>query len=63
MRIIVDRVKCENHGLCAISAPAVFELDDDGKLQYQETADDAAIGDITDAIDSCPVQAIIFQSS
>lgn len=58
MKIIVDRIKCQNHGLCAISAPANFELGRDGELQYQESFDEENIDDIEDAIDSCPLQAI-----
>lgn len=58
MKILVDRVKCQNHGQCAISAPGNFELDADGELRYQESFDEENITDIEDAMDSCPVQAI-----
>ena len=60
MKIFVDRIKCQNHGLCAISAPANFELGTDGELQYQESFDEQNINDIEDAIDSCPLQAILL---
>ncbi|WP_234428174.1 ferredoxin [Streptomyces badius] len=60
VKIFVDRDKCQNHGLCAISAPASFQLDTDGELQYQESFDDEHIDDIEDAIDSCPLQAILL---
>ncbi|RYD63499.1 MAG: ferredoxin [Sphingomonadales bacterium] len=30
MRIRVDRDMCAGHALCAIKAPEVYELDDDG---------------------------------
>ncbi|GAB3552403.1 ferredoxin [Actinopolyspora lacussalsi] len=58
MKIVVDQVKCQNHGLCAISAPANFALDTDGKLQYHESFNEENIDDIEDAVDSCPLQAI-----
>jgi ferredoxin len=29
MRIVADRTRCEGHGLCADTAPEVYELDDD----------------------------------
>lgn len=29
MRIDADRIRCEGHGLCADTAPEVYELDDD----------------------------------
>ncbi|MFF7928618.1 ferredoxin [Streptomyces mirabilis] len=60
MKITVDEVKCQNHGLCAISAPDHFELDADGKLAYQETFDEENLDAIEDAIDSCPLQAIVM---
>ncbi|MER7480592.1 ferredoxin [Streptomyces sp. NPDC126510] len=62
MKIFVDRVKCQNHGQCAISAPTNFELDADGVLQYQEAFDEENISDIEDAADSCPLQAISLKS-
>jgi ferredoxin len=61
VKIVVDRAKCQNHGQCAISAPANFELGADGELQYQESFDEEDINDVEDAIDSCPVQAILFE--
>lgn len=60
MKISVDRIKCQNHGLCAISAPSHFELDTAGELQYHESFDEEHIDDIEDAIDSCPLQAIVL---
>ncbi|MES9520534.1 ferredoxin [Streptomyces capoamus] len=62
MKIFVDRVKCQNHGQCAISAPTNFELDDNGELRYQEAFDEENTGDIEDAVDSCPLQAITLKS-
>ena len=29
MKIAADRARCEGHGLCADTAPEVFELDDE----------------------------------
>lgn len=62
MKIFVDKVKCQNHGQCAISAPTNFELDANGELQYQETFDEENASDIEDAVDSCPLQAIHLKS-
>jgi ferredoxin len=61
MKVLVDRVKCQNHGQCAISAPSNFELDADGQLRYQESFEEENSDDIEDAIDSCPLQAIVLQ--
>jgi ferredoxin len=60
VKIFVDQVKCQNHGLCAISAPNHFELDTDGELQYQESFSEENIDEIQDAVDSCPLQAIVL---
>lgn len=54
MKIVVDKAKCQNHGQCAISAPANFELDADGELEYRESFDEEDINDVEDAVDSCP---------
>jgi ferredoxin len=35
MRIVVDLNKCSDHGQCVYSAPAVFSLDDNGKLSFR----------------------------
>ncbi|MEV8312421.1 ferredoxin [Streptomyces flavidovirens] len=63
MKISVDRAKCQNHGVCAISAPDHFELDSQGVLQYQESFDEGHLEDIEDAMDSCPLQAIVLNSA
>ena len=32
MRIVVDRPRCEGHGLCEEAAPDLLHLDDEGEL-------------------------------
>jgi ferredoxin len=61
MKVYVDRALCDNHGQCAISAPAVFQINKDGILEYEETVDDSLRNDVEDAIDVCPVQAIFIR--
>jgi ferredoxin len=68
MRVTVDLKKCNDHGQCVFSAPAVFSLDDDGKLSFRrETAADTYVSgdldescrdDVEEAADACPLQAI-----
>lgn len=58
MNISVDRSVCQNHGQCAIAAPDVFEIDDDGELRYESAPADDFADDVEDAADVCPVQAI-----
>jgi ferredoxin len=57
-----------DHGQCVFSAPAVFSLDDDGKLSFRREAADTYISGNLDeslrddveeaAADVCPLQAI-----
>lgn len=68
MRITVDLAKCQDHGQCVFSAPAVFALDNDGRLAFRAEADgglyrsaelDESLRDgVEEAADFCPSQAI-----
>lgn len=60
MKVSVDRALCQEHGQCAIAAPAVFEINDDGELRYDAAPDDARRDEVEDAADVCPVQAILL---
>lgn len=59
--ITVDRSLCDNHGQCAIAAPEVFRMNDEGILEYEETFDDALLDEVEEAIDVCPLQAILLK--
>lgn len=59
MKIVLDRPRCEGHGLCEEAAPQLMHLDDDGELvldreQVDET--DAALANA--AVRVCPVAAL-----
>ncbi len=59
LRVTVDLDVCQDHGQCVFAAPEVFELDDDGRLVVLLTEPDEALrGQVEDAADVCPVQAI-----
>jgi ferredoxin len=58
MQISVDMKRCQDHGQCAIAAPDVFRINDDGKLEYEPTADESLRDEVEEAEDVCPVQAI-----
>ena len=60
MRVSVDLGLCEDHGQCAIAAPAVFRINDDGKLEYDAEPADSEIENVEEAADVCPVQAILI---
>jgi ferredoxin len=57
MRISVDFSICADHGQCAIAAPGIFRLDDEGHLVFEEHPDEALRADAEDAADACPEQA------
>lgn len=60
MRITVDRVKCEGHGLCEEAAPSLMHLDDEGELviDVETVADQADIDAALAAVRVCPVAAL-----
>ncbi|NMN95940.1 ferredoxin [Antrihabitans stalactiti] len=59
MKIIVDRGRCEGHGMCESLVPDVFRVDDEGlSTLLRETPLDGELDEVHLAIDSCPVQAL-----
>ena len=60
MKITVDLDKCQDHGQCAIAAPVVFRMNDEGKLEYETSVDDSYLDEVEEAADVCPVQAILI---
>jgi ferredoxin len=60
VKISVDRDLCQDHGQCAIAAPAVFEINDEGTLVYDPNPDDVLRAEVEEAADVCPVQAILL---
>jgi ferredoxin len=61
MRINVDLTRCQDHGQCAIAAPDLFRIDDEGRLQHESEADESQRFEAEEASDVCPVQAIELQ--
>ncbi|MCM1972434.1 MULTISPECIES: ferredoxin [Streptomyces] len=59
MRIVLDRPRCEGHGLCEEAAPRLMHLDDEGELVLdREEVDgpDAALARAAARV--CPVAAL-----
>ncbi|MFF4404545.1 ferredoxin [Streptomyces sp. NPDC001262] len=59
MRITIDSGVCIGSGQCALTAPAVFDQDDDGYGMVRPGREDGG-GDplAREAVRACPVQAI-----
>jgi len=56
-RVELNQSKCQAYGKCTATAPAVFGLDDNGKVRLvgnAETADDAVVK----AARNCPYRVI-----
>jgi ferredoxin len=51
-------VVSEHYGNSMFEAPAVFELDDDGELQYVAEPPDAERERVQQAVRACPVSAV-----
>jgi ferredoxin len=59
MKIVLDRPRCEGHGLCEEAAPQLMHLDDEGELVLDiETVDDALLEAAKAAVRVCPVAAL-----
>ena len=58
IRVEVDRDLCIGSGDCVDTAPAVFELDDEGKAVVLDP-DGASTDEIVEAAMNCPVTAIL----
>jgi ferredoxin len=60
MKVQVDSTKCDAYGLCAETAPQVFELDDFGYATARNGG--VVAGEEKEAVEAatkaCPVQAI-----
>jgi ferredoxin len=61
MRIVLDRPRCEGHGLCEEVAPELMHLDDDGELvidqpEVAEGSPEATTANL--AVRVCPVAAL-----
>ncbi len=61
MRIVLDRPRCEGHGLCESVAPELMHLDDEGELvlDLEEFAEGSReLADAGAAVRVCPVAAL-----
>ncbi|WP_020106630.1 ferredoxin [Nocardia sp. 348MFTsu5.1] len=59
MRIVLDRMRCEGHGLCESVAPEVVHLDDEGELVVDvEDLPDSSAELAAAAVRACPVAAL-----
>ncbi len=60
IKIDIDMDKCQHYGQCVFEAEDIFQLDDDGNIQYTKEVPDDRQDDVENAVDVCPMQAISF---
>jgi ferredoxin len=58
MKVVVDRERCEGHGLCEAIAPAVFHLDDEGLVRIAAEIPAGETDAVLAAVRTCPVAAL-----
>lgn len=56
--IDIDMDKCQNYGQCVFEAEDIFQLDDDGEIQFTKEEPNDRLDDVENAVDVCPMQAI-----
>jgi len=61
--INIDMDSCQNYGQCVFEAEDIFQLDEDGNIQYTKEVPDDRQADVENAVDVCPMQAISFTVS
>jgi ferredoxin len=61
--INIDVDSCQNYGQCVFEAEDIFQLDEDGNIQYTKEVSDDRQEDVENAVDVCPMQAISFTVS
>ena len=61
VKVIVDMDKCQHYGQCCFEAEDVFQLNDDGKLEYKAEVDESRREAVESAADVCPMQAITIE--
>jgi ferredoxin len=59
MRVVVDMDRCTGLGLCESLAPDLFEIQDDGSLLVlREQLEPGELGQVEEAVRSCPTEAL-----
>jgi ferredoxin/DMSO/TMAO reductase YedYZ heme-binding membrane subunit len=61
--VSVDNRKCHRYGFCQTEAPDVFQLRDDGRLQFRKHPEVTRNLDVRSAARSCPMRAIHLQGA
>lgn len=59
LKASVDLSVCKGHGRCYMTAPDIFDCDDDGyPLVLADAVTEKQISELTRAVNNCPEQAV-----
>lgn len=61
MKISADTGACQAYGMCVMTAPDFFEIDEDAghvRVLRETTDDPRQVAEVLEAEDACPVRAI-----
>ncbi len=58
VEIVINRMTCEGHGLCELTAPQVYGLDDEGQAVLKQPVDEFNLAAAEAGARVCPVAAI-----
>ncbi|RSD21748.1 ferredoxin [Amycolatopsis eburnea] len=58
LRVDVDSHRCHAYGVCQSEAPQVFQLGQDGRLEYEERPEAGEVPNVRAAARACPMRAI-----
>jgi sterol 14-demethylase len=62
MRVVVDRVLCQGHGVCESEAGAVFSVSKQGELTVlDERPPDTLRAQVEQAVKFCPTHALSIE--
>lgn len=61
MKINVDLDVCEGHGQCEFAAPEVFEVTDEGSVEFNPEPPESERANVKKAAAVCPVRAITIE--
>jgi ferredoxin len=57
----IDYDLCQSHGVCAATAPEIFEVRDDGTYIIMEEVPESLREKLQKCVELCPEQAISFK--
>ncbi|WP_353649475.1 ferredoxin [Nakamurella sp. A5-74] len=58
MEIVINKAACEGHGLCELTAPQIYGLDEEGQAVLKQPVDESNQAAAEAGARVCPVAAI-----